>query len=133
MAVAKTLGYDHPAYQVPTIFSGPTTVGANGVGTKFIAHTAGQLRAVTMRPITASTAAGSQPLAFTLTGTTTSTATLTVLTSAAVATLPNVLATSVTMAAGDVMWATHGTDATAIVGVSFEFYPAPGASLACPA
>jgi hypothetical protein len=131
MAVAKTLGYDHPAYQVPVVIGGPTTVGANGVGTKFVAYTAMQLRAVQMRPIIASTAAGSQPLCYTISGTTTSTATLTVLTSAAIANITNVLSTAVDLAAGDVFYATHGTDATAVVGVNFQCYTTPGASLAC--
>src|SRR3954464_437646 len=132
MPTAKQLGYDHHAYLTPVVVSAPTAVGANGVTTKFTAFTAMQLRAVCMRPITASTLAGSQPLCFTLSGTTTSTSTLTALTSAAIAALPNVLATAVSLAQGDIFWATHGTDATAVVGVAFECYPTPGASLACP-
>ncbi len=127
---AKTLAYDHGAYQIPVVISGPTTAGANGVTAKFIAFTAMQIRACAMRPITASTAAGSQPLLFKLTATTTTTTTLTALTSAAITTLPNVLATAVTLAQGDVFWATHGTDTTAVVGVAIEAYAVPGASLA---
>jgi mRNA-degrading endonuclease toxin of MazEF toxin-antitoxin module len=83
-------------------------------------------------PNIASTAAGSQPLMYVKSGTATSTTTLTVLTSAATAVLTNVLATAVTLAAGDYVWVTHGTDATASLSLGIEMYPVPGAALACP-
>jgi hypothetical protein len=46
--------------------------------------------------------------------------------------LTNVLATAVTLAAGDYVWVTHGTDATASLSLGIEMYPVPGAALACP-
>jgi len=79
------LAYDHPAYTVPTIYSGVTVAGANGVTPKFAAFTAQKIMSVTLGPFVASTAAGSQPLLYTKNATTTSTTTLTVLTSAATA------------------------------------------------
>lgn len=132
MPTAKTLAYDHAAYRVPIILSDDTTVGANGITSKFAAFTAMQIRACLMTPNVASTAAGSQPLMFVKSGTATTTTTLTALTSAAVTPLTNVLATAVSMAQGDQVWVTHGTDATAVLCVAIEAYATPGASLACP-
>lgn len=132
MPTAKQLGYDHPAYLAPVPFFGQTTVGANGVSPKFAAFTAMQIRAVCVTPNVASTAAGSQPLMFVKSGTATTTTTLTVLTSAAVTPLTNVLATAVSLVQGDQAWVTHGTDATAVLSVGLEMYCTPGAALATP-
>jgi hypothetical protein len=60
MPVSKQLQYDHHAYLTPITFAGQTTVGANGVSPKFAAFTALQLRACSVTPNVASTAAGSQ-------------------------------------------------------------------------
>jgi mRNA-degrading endonuclease toxin of MazEF toxin-antitoxin module len=132
MPTSKQLRYDHYAYQTPVVFMGQTTVGANGVSPKFAAFTAMQIRAVPVTPNVASTAAGSQPLLFVKSGTATSTTTLTALTSAAITPLPNLLATAVTLVAGDQVWLTHGTDATAVLSVAVEMYPTPGAALSAP-
>lgn len=132
MPISKQLSYDHEAYRTPIVLAGQTTVGANGVSPKFAAFTAAQIRACMVTPNVASTAAGSQPLMFTKSGTVTSTTTLTALTSGAVAPLPNLLATAVSLVAGDQVWLTHGTDATASLSIGIEYYPVPGAALACP-
>lgn len=132
MPVSKQLAYDHHAYLTPVAFLGQTTVGANGVSPKFAAFTALQIRACLVTPNVASTAAGSQPFMYVKSGTATATSTLTVLTSAAITPLPNLLATAVTLVAGDQVWVTHGTDATAVLSVGIEMYPVPGAALACP-
>lgn len=125
----KTQAYDHAAYLVPQIFSGNTTVGANGISQKFAAFTAMQIKAVQSSPNIASTAAGSQPLMYTVSGTTTATTTLTVLTSAARTTRNDALATPVSLIAGDQVYLTHGTDATAVMSFAVEAYLVPGASL----
>lgn len=125
----KTLRYDHPAYTVPYIFAGNTTVGASGVSQKFAAFTAMSIKAVQTSPIIASTAAGSQPLMYTVSGTTTSTTTLTVLTSASRTTRNDALSTAVALAQGDQVHITHGTDATAQLGFAIECYLTPGAVL----
>jgi len=125
----KSLSYDHPAYITPYVFSGNTTVGANGVSQKFAAFTAMQIKACLTSPTIASTAAGSQPLLYTISGTTTATTTLTVLTSASRTTILNALATAVTLAQGDQMYVTHGTDATASLSIALECYVTPGANL----
>jgi tetraacyldisaccharide-1-P 4'-kinase len=71
MPTAKQLAYDHDVYQTPIILAGNTTVGASGVSQKFAAFTAMQLRAVVVKPNVATTAAGSQPLLYTISGTAT--------------------------------------------------------------
>lgn len=131
MPVSKTLAYDHPAYQVPHVFAGQTTAGANGVSPKFGAFTAMQIRAANITPNVASTSA-SQPLMYVKSGTATTTTTLTALTSAAITNLPNLLATSVSLTQGDQFWITHGTDATAVLSFGIEAYATPGAALAAP-
>lgn len=125
----KQLAYDHPAYLTPYIFSGNTTVGANGISQKFAAFTAMKIRACLTSPTIASTAAGSQPLLYSISGTTTATTTLTALTSAARTPLLNALATHLTLAQGDQFYVTHGTDATASLSVAIEAYVTPGAVL----
>lgn len=125
----KNQAYDHPAYVTPYVFSGSTTAGANGTTTKFAAFTAMQIKSVTTAPNVASTAAGSQPLLYTVSGTTTATSTLTVLTSAARTARNDALSTAVTLAQGDQFYVTHGTDATAVLSVAVECYVTPGANL----
>jgi tetraacyldisaccharide-1-P 4'-kinase len=132
MPTAKQLAYDHVAYQTPVIMAGNTTVGANGVSQKFAAFTALQLRACVTKPNIATTAAGSQPLMYTVSGTTTTTTTLTALTSAAITAAANVFSTAVSVIQGDTIYVTHGTDATASLSFAIEAYPVPGAALACP-
>lgn len=125
----KTLAYDHPAYLVPHVFSGNTTVGANGISQKFAAFTAMQIKAVHSSPNIASTAAGSQPLMYTVSGTTTATSTLTVLTSASRDTRTDALSTAVSLVRGDQVYLTHGTDATAVMSFAVECNLTPGAAL----
>lgn len=125
----KQQAYDHPAYMTPYIFSGNTAVGASGVSQKFAAFTAMTIKAALCTPIIASTAAGSQPLLYVKSGTATSTTTLTALTSAAITPLTNALATAVSLVQGDTFYITHGTDATAMLGVAIECYVTPGANL----
>ena len=125
----KSLSYDHPAYLTPYVFSGVSAVGANGVSPKFAAFTAMKIKQVVQGPFIASTAAGSQPLLYTKSGTATATTTLTALTSAASAAIVNDI-TDVTLAQGDQFWYTHGTDATAAVAVALECVAVPCADLA---
>lgn len=133
MPISKTLAYDDDCYLAPYPFTGQTTVGASGVSPKFAAFTAMQIRACLVVPNVASTAAGSQPLMFTKSGTATATTTLTALTSAAILPLTNVLATAVSLAQGDQVWVTHGTDATAVLSIAIEAYATPGAAMSVPA
>jgi hypothetical protein len=114
----QNLAYDNPAYSAPHVFSGNTTVGANGISQKFAAFTAMQIKAVQTSPNIASTAAGSQPLMYTVSGTT-----------AARATRRDELATAVSLIAGDQVYLTHGTDATAVMSFAVECKLTPGASL----
>lgn len=125
--------YDAPVYTTPVIFSGLSAVGASGVTTKWSAYTAMKVMSVTQGPVIATTAAGSQPLLFTKTGTTTSTTTFTsALTSASSAAVNFALATPVSLAQGDQFWYTHGTDATAAVSVAVECRVIPGSNYTAP-
>lgn len=128
--VTKNMAYDHPAYTVPYVYSGSTTVGANGVTTKFAAFTAMKIKQVVSAPNLAlvSTSA-TQPLLYSQSGTTTATATLSAVTSAAYTALTDDIS-EVTLAAGDVFWYTHGTDATTSRSVSIECVAIPGAAVA---
>ena len=129
--VTKSMSYDHSAYTVPQVFSGSTSVGANGISQKFIAFTAIKLKQVVHAANLAlvTTAAGSQPLLYSQRGTATATTTLTVVTSASYAATVDDI-TDVTLAAGDVFWYTHGTDATTSRSVSIEAIIVAGASIA---
>lgn len=131
MPTSKQLGYDHVAYQTPQTYSSSTTVGANGASQKFAAFTAMQIRAIPLRPNVASTSA-TQPVMYVISGTATSTTTLSAITSAAITVQDNLLATGVTLARGDVFYVAHGTDATVSLSAAIECYPVPGAALACP-
>jgi hypothetical protein len=123
----KNFAYDHPAYQVPYVFSGSTAVGANGVSTKFAAFTAMKIKGTVMAPNVASTSA-SQPVMYTKSGTATATTTLTALTSAATAAIVNDI-TDVTLAQGDQFWIAHGTDATVSLSVAIQAELIPGADI----
>lgn len=124
----KSLRYDHPAYITPYVMAGGTAVGANG-NVKFAAFAAMQVLACHTTPAIASTAAGSQPLMYKISGTTTTTSTLTILTSAAKTAVSDVFATPVSLAKGDAIWVTHGTDATASLAVAVECKVTAGADL----
>lgn len=124
-----SMNYDHPVYTTPVIFSAMSAAGASGVTTKFCAYTAMKIMSVTQGPVIASTAAGSQPLLYTKSGTTTATTTLTALTSASSAAIHNALATPVTLAQGDQFWYTHGTDGTATIAVAVETRVIPGSNV----
>ena len=125
----RSMNYDHPAYLVPVPYSGLSAAGANGVTTKFCAYTASKIMSVTYAPVIATTAAGSTPLLFSKTGTTTTTSTLTALTSASSVARNVALATAISLAQGDQFWCTHGTDAQAAVAFSIETLLVPGADV----
>jgi hypothetical protein len=127
---AASLRYDHPAYTVPVVYSGSSTAGANGVTTKFCAFTALKLKQVVSGVNLAlpTSAAGSQPLLYTQSGTTTSTTTLTVLTSASYAVVTDDIS-DVTLAAGNAFWITHGADAQTSRSYAVEAYVIPGSNL----
>lgn len=118
--------YDHPQYTKANFYSGSTTAGANGASTKFAAHTAMKLRGIVFAPNIVSTSA-SQPVLYYKSGTTTSTATLSAITSAATAVKTNTL--NITLAQGDQFYVAHGTDATLSLSVSIEGYITSGESL----
>ena len=124
----KSMAYDNPAYMAPVIYSGLTAAGANGVSTKFASYTAQLIKAVIMSAVVNSTSS-TTPLLYSKSGTATATNTLTAITSAATASVYNVLATAVTLAQGDQFWVTHGTDATVAAAVAIETVVIPGSAI----
>ena len=128
---SQSRSYDDAAYSIPVQFSASTTAGANGVTTKFCAFEAMRIKQVVSSPnlTLVTTAAGSQPLIYCQSGTTTATTTLTVLTSAAYDTVVDDIE-EVALARGDVFWYTHGTDAQTSRSVAFECALVPGTDLA---
>lgn len=131
-SAAGSMSYDNPVYTTPYVFSGVSAVGANGVTTKYCAFTAMKIMTVVQGVVIATTAAGSQPLLYTKSGTATATTTLTALTSAAVTPITNILTTPVTLAKGDQFWYTHGTDATTSIAVAVETRVIPGSDITIP-
>lgn len=124
----QSLDYTHPVHLVPVIYSGSSAAGANGVTTKFAAYTAQKIMSLTYSANIASTSA-TQPLFYYKSGTTTSTATPTSVTSAAVAAVNYAFATPLSLAQGDQFWLAHGTDATVSLSVAVETLLVPGASI----
>ena len=124
----RSMEYCHPAYTTPVIYSGSTTAGANGATTKFCAYTAQKIMSVTYAPNIASTSA-TQPVVYYKSGTTTSTATPTAVTSAAVTAVNYAFATPLSLTQGMQFWLAHGTDATVSLSVAFETLTVPGADV----
>lgn len=123
-----SFSYDHPTYVTPFVFSGGTTVGANGVSTKFAAFTTLKIKAVQYAANTAGTSS-TTPLLFTKSGTTTATSTLTAIASAATTAVNFALATAVSLAQGDQFWVSHGTDATIAISAAIETLVVPGSDV----
>ena len=121
----KSMSYDHPAYLTRFMLGG-TLTGSAGVTPKFAAFAAMKIKAVQIGHQTAGTS-GDQPLLYAVSGTTTTTDTLTAITSAAIAASNNVI--NRTLAAGDVFWVVKGTDATAVYAAGIECELVPGADV----
>lgn len=124
----KSMEYCHPAYLVPVIYSGSSAVGANGVTTKFCAYTAQKIMSLTYSANIASTSA-TQPLFYYKSGTTTSTATPTSVSSALTSAVNYAFATPLSLAQGDQFWLAHGTDETVSLSVAVETLVVPGANV----
>ncbi len=123
-----SMDYTHPAYTAPVIYSGSSAAGANGVTTKFCAYTAQKIMSLTYEANILSTSS-TQPLFYYKSGTTTSTATPTGVTSALVTAVNYAFATPLTLAQGDHFWLAHGTDTTVSLSVAIETRVIPGADV----
>lgn len=125
------MSYDHPAYITPVVFSGSTTVGANGTTNKFCAFADMKIKQIVSCPNLAlvTTAAGSRPLLYTQQASTTNTTTLAVITSASYGALLDDI-TDVSVSRGSTFWYTHGTDASTSRSVSIECALVPSADVA---
>ena len=133
MASTNTVGlsYDDGNYTHSRWFTDSTAAGANAATTRFLAVQAMQLVGAVYAPVAVSTSA-SQPLFYFKSGTTTTTATPTAITSAATTTHTWVPATNISLARGDVFYAAHGTDATLTLAVGFVGYAVVGGTMIVP-
>lgn len=129
-----TGAYDAPQYTVAEVFNLTTTAGANTVQTqKFVAFAALQLKAVQATAITAGTSATTGHCAIlkviTAGGTTTTAVgTVALGTSSANVTTNTAFASTATMAQGDILTITNGTDATGVIALAIEYRTQPGAT-----
>lgn len=126
--------YDAAEYSTTKNFQLVTTAGANTVQTqKFVAFAALQLKAVQATAITAGTSATTGHCAIlkviTANGTTTTAVgTVALGTSSANVSTNTAFASTATMAQGDILTITNGTDATGVIGLSIEYRTLPGAT-----
>lgn len=129
----KSMSYDHPAYRVPMSESFVTTAGASGVGAKYVAFTTTLLKSATIMVQTAGTttaAAGNDFTFFKISGTTTTSVGYSGNLGTTVAfTVGTQVAVSGTLAKGEMVAARHGTDATQVAAITYEFLLSPGADV----
>lgn len=130
----KSMSYDHPAYTVPqAVSTPPTTAGAAGVGAKFIAFTTMLMKSATIAVQVAGTttaAAGNDFTFFKVNGTTTTSVGYSGNLGTTVAfTAGTNVTLSGTLAQGEMLCAKHGTDATQVAAITYEFLLAPGANV----
>lgn len=120
----QSLSYDHPQYTVHGCFAGNLTGASASV--RFCAFTNMLVKNYNLMPGVAGTSAAQVYTAYKLTGTTTTTQVITTYGSA-VASSTSVAGTF-TLAQGDVLSITKGTDATDQMAVGIEYAIVPGAS-----
>lgn len=117
--------YDAAENNVTRVFNLVTTAGANTVQTqKLIAFGAMQLKAVQATAITAGTSATSGHCSIfkIISGTTTTALTTVALGTSVVNTTTNVaMPSTATLAAGDQVTITNGTDATGVIGLAVTY------------
>jgi hypothetical protein len=123
----RNFRYDHPAYLVPVVLSGAAVAGANS-NVRFVAHADMLAKQLTSRCIVAGSSASQTPIAYKVSGTTTTalgTATLVGTTANAYTT---VLLSNAAIAAGDEIRILNGTDATMVNAHAIEAVVTPGAN-----
>lgn len=139
----RQMAYDDPAYRAPVFFSSSIPAATNSTtASKFVAYTTMLIKSFTVMATVMGTAGGSDIAngsiyAVKISGTTTNTyAHTTWGTTGAGSTIGTYTATTTTwavaastLAAGDLLYARKGTDATLQAVVAFEMYVSPGANL----
>lgn len=119
--VAKNMAYDHPAYIAVLPMPSASITGAAGVGTKFAAFTALQVKSVQVASVTAGTSADIINVVKVSGTTTTTTAYGTMGSAALVGNLTPLLpAGQVSCLQGDQFWVQKSGDLTAIFAVTVE-------------
>ena len=129
----QSMRYDHPAYVTPLTSASVTTAGASTVGSKYVAFTTMLLKSATIQVQTAGTttaAAGNDYTFFKISGTSTTSVGYSGNLGTTVAfTVGTQVTLSGTLALGEMVAARHGTDATQVASITYEFLISPGANV----
>lgn len=132
----KSMAYDHPAYLSPQTVSFSMAAGSAAHAAKFVAFTNLLLKSATLMVTVAgtTTAAGANTYTFNkISGTTTTSVGFSgnLGTTVAYTVGTNVVlgGGTVSLAKGEMLSATRGTDATAVAEVAYEFLLVPGADV----
>ena len=124
----KNMAYDNPAYQAVLAYGGSVAAGASGTSPRFVAFCTTLLKSVSFKATTAGTAADIKTLLIN-SGSATSTTVLATMTAAYAGTGTTCVLAATTLTAGDAAWILTGSDATEVIGVTFELVLAPGATV----
>lgn len=123
----KSMSYDNAAYLVPQLVCLGELKGNAGNTQRFASFTNALIKSIQLKVVTAGTGASSDVVnMMTVAGTATTTTALATFTATVYTT--NVT-TTLSLAAGDAIWLTKGTDATEVVACGAELLIVPGASV----
>ena len=121
----KNMAYDHPAYLTPYVLGGRLSGAAGSF--KFAAFSALLVKSHTVAMRTVGTSAADAITAFKISGTTTTTQIIGTMVGTSIAST-NVVGT-MTLAQGDVLEITKGTDATDDLAYTVEMVLVPGSNI----
>lgn len=124
----KNFSYDHPAYLTPGNFSGSLLAGASSLSPRFVAHANSRLTAVHFTTVTVGTGAATDAKALFVISQGTATTTTALFTTTAAIYSTRAIATN-SLARGDVVYVSKGTDATEVGAVALEYLITPGADV----
>ena len=133
----KSQAYDHPAYEVPVVFSANLATTRNATSLKFVAFTQMLLKAANIVATVIGTAGGTDAAnasvaTIRISGTSTSTLNVSTIGSGYVNgtyTNTNIALSLTTLSQGDLVYFKKGTDTALAADASLEMYVLPGANL----
>lgn len=133
----KQQAYDHPAYEVPVVFSADIASTTNALSAKFVAFTSILLKAQNIVATVLGTAGGTDAAnaiisTIKISGTSTTTVNVSTLGSGnalGTYTGTNIALTLTTLSQGDLVYFKKGTDTALAASASLEMYVLPGANL----
>lgn len=124
----RNMAYDHPAYTAVHGWGGSLLAGAAAVSQRFIAHANLQLKAINFTTVTVGTGAATDAKTLFIIRAGTSTETTALFTTTAAIYSTNLTNTN-TLARGDVVYFSKGTDATEVGAIGIEYVIVPGANV----